>query len=243
MSDLEDVIEAIKLQPGFSLHCRYHIKPLKEVNGLPVWDDLQGVNHLFGYWRKAYKAVGEWLEYYLLDKTELASDLTFTDKVNYKPDAEILVAFYRLAQEVWLHYQDPECRSPAFWMFLCHLDLLEMALEDVGYLSKPNPVGKTERYRAFVSDSKIAFDLDSLSDCVRGEYLASPHQFLLDKARDIAMQDSKFEEEHWLPFWQKMKQCSRNKKNSKFAIAYLDGKGNLRAIEKGKRSKQIRGFG
>jgi hypothetical protein len=150
------------LEQGWTLEaCVWVIKNLPDLymrygaGVIPEWNDSSAQGRMFEYLRRSYRAVGLWLEYYLLDRTEHAAELTFTDKIHYNPLAERAVAFFRLAQEVWLRSDlQTQIHSPGFWMVACERDLLKKSLEGSGYTGMPRVTGKTERYKVFVENSE-----------------------------------------------------------------------------------------
>ena len=92
--------------------------------------------------REEFRVKAQWLEYYLLDRTDVLPELTFTWKVEFKPLAEIAVSYFRLAQEVLprLDWAQEQISSAGYWMMLCELQTCDSAMKNSGYTDKPKPV-------------------------------------------------------------------------------------------------------
>ncbi len=208
----------------------------------PEWNDSTPPGQFFEYLRRSYRAVGLWLKYYLLNRTEHLAELTFTDKIHNKPLAERAVAFFRLAQEVWLRSDlQTQIPCPGFWMVACERDLLKIGLQASGYTGSPRVRGKTERYRAFVENSERWLEPSNFKFTCSTELTAL--QALENEGIRLAASDGQFGEDYWLPFVKTVRRTERQVKQGKLSGIYLNQLGELKVIRRGKQSKISKGFG
>jgi hypothetical protein len=232
---LENCIQVIWNLPDYYLH--YRVGLTSEWGGKTPQQEFLEFN------RRVYRAVGLWLEYYLLDRTEHNAELILTDKVHYKPLAERAVAFYRLAQEVWLRSElQVQIPTPGFWMIACERDLLEIGLNNSGYTGNPKVQGKTVLYSTFVARSERWIDPSNFSH-QEGSVSLTALQALQSEGVRIAAGDTQFEEAYWRPFWKNMRRVQRQIRQSQLSVVYLDQSGELEIVRRGKQSKASKGFG
>lgn len=174
--------------------------------------------------RAAYRAVGMWLEYLLLNNTECVPELKLTSKVHYKPLAERSKAWLELAQQAWIHPQaQPNIvqavQSPGMWWLSCEVHNLETKLANSGYLDTPKPIGKAALYRDTVETFKrldnpiVSWQVTETND---------PIFVLESEALRISERDGRFFEDYWIPYVKAIKRANRQIRDGKLSTLWLE---------------------
>lgn len=197
--------------------------------------------------RKQYRNQAAWLEYYWLDKHEALPDLTFTDKVHYKPLAERTMAFYHLAQEIYprLALAQEQNLRPLEWTLQCEIQLCEIHLKNSYYESAIRPpVGKSERYKKAVQYYQWLENAERLE--FGGTGTLSAIEILEMGASFVAKSDSNFRNGHYRQYCQTQKRLSRTIRDSPLlgVVATPDGGTKVLGKGQGGRAKNKKqGFG
>lgn len=197
--------------------------------------------------REEFRIKAQWLEYYLLDRTNILSELTFTWKIEFKPLAEMAVSYFRLAQEVLLLVDEMQEQIPTagFWMMLCELQTCDAMMRNSGYAQKQKsvPLGKSTLYQQAVEHYDALGDVNKLSIARRDSVL--PIQGLEGEAALIAQHDSQFRNSYFAEYRKTQKRCFRSLRDSpvKHLILQADGTLQVLGIGQGKKQKKsTRGF-
>lgn len=236
--NLEGCIYVIANLPDFLMEYKHGIY-------MPWGEDAgnEDVYRFFNHVRFGYRAMGKWLEYYLLDRDELKVELKFTDKAHYKPLAERCVAVYRLAQEILIRPHEIQHNIFAGeWMTLFERDLLTIALKNSGLTGDPKVTGKSQLYREMVKNFEYLSDTSWWTSSGKPQWM-SPWDALISEAIRLSHEEPGFEEEYYLPFCKKIKQCQRKIKQGKLSGIYISQAGELKVVRTGKRPKISKGFG
>jgi hypothetical protein len=188
--------------------------------------------------REQYRAEANWLEYYLLNKTELLPELTFTNQVAYKPFAERAKAYLRLAQEVyprsdWAQSQNLE---PLSWLLHCEIENCENVLRNSYYSGQLNPMGKVAQYELAIKHFQSLNQL-SFSEPIRFSQ-GSPIEALEVGAAYIAKRDTSFKQTYLFDYQKSIKRFYRQIKNSKLIAITINPDGEPRPLGNGQRGKQ-----
>ncbi len=187
--------------------------------------------------RTEYRNEADWLEYYLLNKVELLSELTFTDKVAYKPFAERALAYLRLAQEVYprADWAQEQKLYPLTWMLHCEIENCEIILQNSYYSGTMNPVGKVAQYELSLKHCNW---LDKVSQSkFEGTAQGSPIDALEIGAAYIAKEDTEFRQNYFLDYQRSMKRFYRQIKNSRLVGVTINPDGSPRFLSNGQRGK------
>jgi len=212
------------------------------------WQSADG--EFFRLVRKQYRAIADWLKFYLLGRADLAAELTFTDKADYKPKAEILLAYYRLAQETFLlcgNLQEYVGR-PEMMLFLIEWEHCENLLRGSGFIDNPKPKGKVEAYKETKAVCDELWDAEKLKFSEGRTTIFSPTMILINEAAYLAHppENIKFRK-HYQNFLKILKRCNTELRDSSLVQnVYLEND-TLKALGNGCRgkdkSKRQRGFG
>jgi hypothetical protein len=187
--------------------------------------------------REQYRAEADWLEYYLLNKTELLPELTFTNKVAYKPFAERALAYLRLAQEVYPRADWAQAQNlyPITWMLHCEIENCENILHNSYYSVTLNPVGKVAQYELAL---KHCDWLNQVSQSAfKGTIQSPPIEALEAGAAYIAKKDVQFKQTHFLDYQRSTKRFYRQIKNSRLVGIITNIDGSPRVLSNGQRGK------
>jgi hypothetical protein len=196
--------------------------------------------------RQEYRNTAAWLEYYLLDRCEVLPDLTFTNKVHYKPLADRAMAFYDLAKELYPRFvwaQEQNLR-PLEWMVQCEIQLCEAALKNSYYEGTAQPTGKSERYKKAVQYYQWMENAEKLEFGRAGT--VSAIELLEMGASYVAKSDFEFRKTHYWEYCQKQKRLFRVIRDSPLLAVVATPDGDLKVLGRGQgtRSKsKKRGFG
>lgn len=228
---LETCVYVIRNMPDLMMEHRHGI--LLDFTGASK-DEIEIIQDI----RKEYRNKAAWLEYYLLDKTDLLPELTFTSKVNYKFFAETTLAFLKLAQEVYPRSDLAQSQklTPRAWMVLCEADLCDMSLSNSGYTGNAQPTGKRELYEYAMQYCEQMEDAQKLSFVKATDGTAL--ELLESEAAFIAKHDVRFCNSYYREFLKKLKRHYRNLKNSPLQITYLEPDGSTKALDKGRDARQ-----
>lgn len=171
--------------------------------------------------REAYRAKAMWLEFLLLQKTELHPELTFTEKACYKPLAKMSIAFLELATEVepcfdWAKEQN---LYPREWMVLCEFQLCETAFKNSGYTAEPNCIGKAQLYNRALKRYKSLEDPEELVFGVSD--FRKPIEALEESAAFLAKEDIVFRNDVWQKYLKVQRQCFKALRDSRLKAMLL----------------------
>ncbi|MBD1895886.1 hypothetical protein [Coleofasciculus sp. FACHB-129] len=172
--------------------------------------------------REAYRAKALWLECFWLGKAELRPELTFTEKVCYKPLAQMSMAFFQLADEVhhrfdWAKEQN---LRPLEWMVLCEFQLCETAFKNSGYTAEPTCVGKAQLYNRALKRYKSLEDPEKLVFGVSD--FRKPIEALEESAAFLAKEDIVFRNSHYQDYLRVQKRCFKAVRDSHLKAMLLD---------------------
>lgn len=197
--------------------------------------------------REEFRIKAQWLEYYLLDRTNILPELTFTWKIEFKPLAEMAVSYFRLAQEVLprVGWEQEQIPTAGFWMMLCELQICDAIMKNSGYTQKPktDPLGKSTLYQQAVEHYDALGDVNKLSIAKRNSVL--PIQALEGEAALIAQHDTNFRNSYFAEYRKTQKRCFRSLRDSPAQHIILQADGTLQVLGRGqgKRQKKLnRGF-
>lgn len=235
----EQCIWQIRNAPDLLMEHRHGIR-------LP-FEDLEEDGIVLKIIREQYRAEADWLEYYLLNKTELLPELTFTDKVAYKPFAERALSYLRLAQEVYprTDWAQAQKLHPLTWMLHCEIENCENISHNSYYSGNLNFVGKAAQYELALKHCEW---LDKVSQSVfEGTAQAPPIEALEAGAAYIAKKDVSFKHTYFLDYQRSIKRFYRQIKNSRLVGVMTNLDGSPRVLGNGQRGKgkqkSKRGFG
>ncbi len=240
---IEQVIFSIKNMPDLLMEHNHGII----VDNCWVEDDLKIIDAV----RKEHIAKARWLDYYLLDDIEALRECDNTDKAEYKPLAEITLAWYKLAQEVFVWQErHPEnylfsrrqIKSPAFWMTICETQFCSSRL--INSLSSARPravVGKGAIHLNAIKYMAALDDVEKLQ-FVEGLTSKKPIQALEEVAALLSKYDSKFRYAGYFSQYRRtIVRCLREiRYNKSLPFAFINSEGIFRLLERG---QSTRGFG
>jgi hypothetical protein len=205
------------------------------------WDNTTSHSVLFNAIRRKYRAIGLWLNYYLLGNESLLEELTITDKSVYQPFAEELRAVLVLAQEVWLRSESAQSqiRSPHHWVLICAYQNLGNELEGSGYANVPTNKGKSHSFKDITDILTIAQDPYIWTIDKEDLEAIPPFEALLTMALDMAQGNEEFNTRYYLPFIKTIKRCYRtiDRDPSIKAVCADQNDGHLYLVKAGKRSQ------
>ena len=200
---------------------------------------------LFKMIREKYHAKADWLKYYLLGRSDLAAELTFTHKAYYKSAAEVSRAFYKLIQEVFLLSGDLQdvVGRPEVMLLLIERERCENHLRKSGFTDKPEPIGKVEQQRRVKKFCDKLWDAKKLSSLGYKISSDGPTEILLDQAINLAKCPKNIEfRNHYEDFLRTVKRCYREEKDCpNLHHVFLEGD-TLKVLGNGCRGKQKKGF-
>lgn len=166
-----------------------------------------------------YVCRSQWFEFYLLDHTELESELFHTDKVFYKTDAEVDLALFKLIQELrprsdWL--QELGWSASKLWFVVllsnCYRELSESGLtgSEPGLLpGSPDETGEKPLItskKLMLTDARRTDKLVKKGRSFEGDprqvdYRQHGESLVLADAAGIAESDRHFRMEYFNPYW------------------------------------------
>jgi hypothetical protein len=195
--------------------------------------------------REQYRGEADWLEYFLLNKNELLPELTFTDKVGYKPFAERALSYLRLAQEVYprVDWAQDQRLYPLTWMLHCEIEICENILRNSYYSGTLNIVGKVAQYELALKHCEWLNTAHRWT--FEGTAQSSPIEALEVGAAYVAKEDVNFRGTYFLDYQRSIKRFHRQIKNSRLVGVAANPDGGFRVLGNGQRGKQKskRGFG
>jgi hypothetical protein len=210
------------------------------------WSDDTGYGQFLAILRQTYIAKAYWLAFLLLGRTDLESELKKIRIAERKILAEATCTYYDLARAVWTRLSTEgktTICSPEHWVLLIELEQLDINLKKAGLYRDTQPIGKHKFYKRLISEIEPYLDLDvSHIGTNNQQKLTSPTEFLLQKSAEFAAIEPGFEENYHLPFLKQYKRLARKFERSSDRCVYVDQKGNLRVIGRGKQAKRKRGF-
>jgi hypothetical protein len=215
-------------------------------HGIRVSFDGQNADDkLFKMIREQYRAKADWLKFYLLAKSDLAAELTFTRKAHYKRHAELCRAFYQLIQEVFLLSGDlqDDVGQPELMLLLIERERCENHLRKSGFTDKPELIGKVEQQRRVKKFCDKLWDVKKLSYSADTICNGSPTEILLDQAINLAKDPNNFKfHKHYHDFLRNVKRFYREVKDCPtLHHVFLEGDA-LKVLGDGCRGKQKKGF-
>jgi hypothetical protein len=197
-------------------------------------------DEFFGLVRKQYRAIADWLEFYLLDKADLATELKLTDKADYKPMAEILLAYYRLAQETFLLCGNLQeyLGQPAMISLLIEWERCENLLRNSGFIDNLKPKGKVEAYKDIKAVCNELWDAEKLKSSEERMTIYSPTMILINEAASLSSRPENIKfRHHYQDFLKTLKRCKAQIRDSSLVeIVYLEND-TLKALSNGCRGK------
>lgn len=232
---LETAIQTIRCLPDYLMESRH---------GIILDFSYQGNDgRILKAAREQYRIQSQWLEYYLLNRTDLFPELTFTWKVNYKPIAERSLAVLKLAQEVWprsvsAQSQKDKIPSPLDWLLMVEIDHCEESLRNSGFTGIARPVGSRELYKRTLEICARTADPGKLEFYPRDNLSAL--EFLESEAALIARDDLRFCNTYYSDYQRAMKQFSRNILNSPLKGIFLLQNGSIQKMEHGQGKKKAK---
>lgn len=207
---------------------------VERYTNLPDWTlELHGIRlpfnrgdvdiEFFNGVRSQYRATGLWMKYYLCNDSKALPELRFTNKADFKPYADVSLAWYRLAQETLL--LSPELakffQTPAHLWLLTEMEKCDVMLEKIGVTgSGSRPLSKRKQYE----ETTWFANLDISKLPVRpGKTLHSPTHILINEAMLLAAtpQNEKFRA-RYRDFTRILKRCDREILNSDLQPHYLN---------------------
>lgn len=228
---LDMIIEMIKNLPD----------ELIESKGIILsWCINTDEDKIINYLRAQYRAIADWLKYYLLGRSELSLELSYTQKSYYKPLAERSVETYKLAQETYLlsDILQKDKLYPELTLYLIERETCLRAFNNSGITDKPKPIGKDLNYK---NTKKMCdtFEKANLQNFSGYETVHTILDLLAHQALEISSITENYEfRNHWYRFLKRVKQCEdRLRRNKNLQVGYLD-KNILRMLNgRGKRKK------
>ncbi|WP_373529115.1 hypothetical protein [Nostoc sp.] len=190
--------------------------------------------------REQYRNQSHWLEYYLLNRTDLLPELTSTWKVNYKPIAERFLAVLRLAQEVWprsasAQSQKDKLPSPLDWSLIFEMDNCELFLRNSGFTGLAIPVGSRKVYERTLQTCAQVADPRKLEFYPRNDMSAL--EFLESEAALIARDYVNFRNTYYSDYLRAAKRIARDLLNSPLKGIFLLPDGSIQKMERGQGKK------
>jgi hypothetical protein len=215
-------------------------------HGILISCDGQDANDkLFKMIKEKYQAKADWLKYYLLGRSDLAAELTFTHKAYYKHEAELSRAFYQLIQEVFLLSGDlqNDVGQPEVMLLLIERERCENHLRKSGFIDKPELIGKVEQQRKVKKFCDKLWDAKKLSNSAYKIFNGSPTEILLEQAINLAKDPNNFEfHKHYEDFLGAVKRSYRQIKDCPaLHHVFLEGD-TLKVLGNGCRGKQKKRF-
>lgn len=226
----EGGIERVKLMPIQWFINYIHDLPdlvMEHDHGIRLPFSWQGADgEFFRIARKQYRAIGDWLKFYLLGRADLALELTLTDKADYKPNAEILLAYYRLAQETFLLSDDLQefPGQPEIMLFLIAWEQLDCLLRNSGFIDNFKPKGKVERYKETKAACDKLWDAEKLKFSEEKTTAYHATDLLINTAAYIASQPENIKfRKHYQDFLRTLKRCNTQSRDSSLLqVVYLE---------------------
>lgn len=209
-------------------------------------------SRLFKHIRKEYRNKAKWLQYYMLNHSEIRFELNHTDTYQYKLFAERTLSFKQLANEIcsykgsgeqeqeneicsykvsWAQEQEID---PLLWTLYIEGQLCEISLRTSGYISDRALLigsGKSDLYTWGLAHCGWLEEVERLHfDNNAGN---SPKGALEKHAAWIAKHDIIFRNSYYADYLKTQKRYHRRLKNSKFNAVYLDSDNNIRQLGRG----------
>ncbi|NER49203.1 MAG: hypothetical protein F6J92_21410 [Symploca sp. SIO1A3] len=189
--------------------------------------------------RKEYRAIANWLEYYLLGKADLAAELAFTDKAKYKPCADISKACYDLAEQVYLlsGLFQRNGLTPQAILLLIERKCCEKSMKESGLTGSPVVIGKKQACKESVQicNELLKAEITKPTDIKR---IYDPVYVLINEAAFLAKQKGNIQFRlRYQDFLKTIKRCSREIERSKGKFIYLND-GKLVQMKRGRPKKK-----
>jgi uncharacterized protein YnzC (UPF0291/DUF896 family) len=246
---LPEWIKLIKNLPDYILENDHGIRiPFRQKNE---------VEFLMYRIRAKYRAIANWLQFYLLDDQGIQVDLKFSTKSHYKPVAEISVARYNLAQELQFHLpalispfdENNNPFNPGRWMTFCLYEDCKNDLKSSGLLDRPRTEGKSAQYLRVQKNLKwleeAAINRVELVTVTSEPTIKNVNatSFLEICSVRIAQINERFQEDYHNKYIKTLRSCHRKIRNDPFfKVTVLDEKGDLVTKRKSKGKSKKTGF-
>ena len=205
-SELDRLVRNVRYLPDLTLN---HLKAQGKLQVLPDGEALELLESI----RTQYLCLSQWLDFYLLDRAELESELFHTYKNCYKTYAEENAAFFRLIQELCPRsdeLQELNFSAARLWFTVLTSNCWR-ELAETGIAGPAEESGKTELIKqgrqAIKAFKRLARGKDSISDISSDEEDTSVikhhnlEAFILLVATEVASYDSYFRKHHLKPYW------------------------------------------
>lgn len=169
-----------------------------------------------------YEAKALWLRYFLMNESYLADWLLNTWRLDYKPHAERILSFKRLAEQVTLtpSWVDT-CRDPLTIVLHCEAQYCEEVLFNSGFLSKKAlQIGSRENYSNARNYYNHLEDMDSLTFSYQESFF-HPIQALETAGAHAAYENTYFKQNYFLPYLKEQKRYHRCLDKGKVQILRL----------------------
>ncbi len=218
--------------------------------------------------RAKYRAIADWLQFYLLDDQGILVELKLSTKSHYKPVAEMFVARYNLAQELQFYLpalvspfdENNNPFNPGRWMTFCLYQECNNDLKSSGLLARPLTEGKAAQYlrvqkhlkwleEATISRvelttvSRVEFTTVTSKEIIPTIKEIKPINLLETWSLHIAQINEEFQEDYHNKYIKTLRSCHRKIRNDpSFKVTFLDGKGDLVTKRKSKGKSKKTGF-
>jgi hypothetical protein len=188
--------------------------------------------------REEYLAKSQWLEFSWLNRVNLSNELTSTWKVSYKPHAERVTSFKRLAEEVYqrLPWMQEQQLTPLSLTLNCEMQICEDKFINSGFFaSSPCPTGKRQNYidaknyyNALEEVEKIVFQ-----EC---DHYLLPIDALEHSAASIARDDKSFRHKYYHDYLLQQKRYHRETAKGDLVVIRLTQDKSVELVGRGNSS-------
>ncbi len=204
------------------------------------WEENNEFNKSVNLIRSQYRALADWLKYYLLGYYELFFELSNTSKAYFKSLAERSKAIYDLASETYLlsDILQKESLYPVLVLYLIEREICITLLNNSGITDKPNPIGKGISYET-TKNMCERFENATLQHFNGQKSIHSIQELLVYQAKEISLITENYEfRSHYHDFLKSVTRCEdKIRRNKNIQVAYLD-KNSLSVLNgRGKRKK------
>ncbi len=218
-----------------------------ELLGIRIERDMRsGLHQTFHFVREEYRAIGTWLQYLLLGyrwwdydpqlgfQEMFAIDCTKTNKRHYEPLARQWIAIFELADQVWLHDSLTQQQYGNGNAFSFHIatERIQTDLKNSGLTGEPSVTGKSDLYRLAVNSLP-----DVAGRVIYSEQLVYPFQALVLRARAIALEDSDFLFQVYIPFRKAYLRSQRQIRDGKLSGVWVTTDGDFDYSKPGRPAK------
>ncbi|MDJ0716199.1 MAG: hypothetical protein QNJ54_18545 [Prochloraceae cyanobacterium] len=198
-----------------------------------------------------YLAISRWLEYYMLNNSQLKSDLIFTEQVYYKLLAQAIHSRYQLASEIYIQDDVAPMYVPsaAHWTYWSELEHCKQMLKDAGYFTlRPNiEGGKTKDYSRFRETAAVLGDVENIPTeeinlfstiSTRSKYPRNYDNLFADRAIVLGKKDKDIRQ-LWKEYLEKEKSCySYSARTKEIQTPHIDEDGKIKLFSSGRKKKK-----